>query len=575
MSPEPLLDVGIVSFRCEGMLADCLASLRQHPAAGGIEGPCGRQRVWRRDRGDGAPRLPRGRADGEREQPGLQRREQHRDRRRVGALLPRPEPGHPGHRGALDEVLGILESDPRVGIAGPRLELKNGTMDHAARRSFPTPVSALGHFTGIGRRASANGALADYRAPSVESGAVDAVNGAFMLIRRRALEEVGTFDEGYWMYMEDTRSLLPLRRGRLGHLVRAVGDGDPHQGGRAAAIAPGSSNRAFHYGMYRFYRTHYAAEHHPTDERRHLRRHRREARRLGDAERRQANPEARPHKRPSLSCANGGAPVLDRRRHLAMRGLPRRAGRSMNEHLDGSQELVVVDNDSDDDPGAAAARWKGPGQFIPTGENLGFGIGSNLGTERARGPAVVLLNPDTELLDDGLDRLAATALERKALVGPRVLNRTARSRRRPAGPKSACGRGSAPSCRAAHPRLGRRAHRALEARTGRARVLADRRVRGRPHRCAPQPRPLRSGASHVRRGPRPRPPRCGGRIGSIFSPGAASIVHHGGGSSSLAYGGAEGWRPMGAIQWRAVCVAATERAGRSRAHSPRRTSPAR
>ena len=32
---------------------------------------------------------------------------------------------------------------------------------------------------------------------------VDAVNGAFMLMRRSALEEVGRFDEGYWMYMED------------------------------------------------------------------------------------------------------------------------------------------------------------------------------------------------------------------------------------------------------------------------------------------------------------------------------------------------------------------------------------
>jgi GT2 family glycosyltransferase len=40
-------------------------------------------------------------------------------------------------------------------------------------------------------------------AASIERGPVDAVNGAFMLVRRQALDEVGLFDEQYWMYMED------------------------------------------------------------------------------------------------------------------------------------------------------------------------------------------------------------------------------------------------------------------------------------------------------------------------------------------------------------------------------------
>src|SRR5207253_9325538 len=88
------------------------------------------------------------------------------------------------------------------GICGPRLEQPDGPFAHAARRGFPTPVSALGHFTGVGRRTDL-GALSAYRAPDVESGSVDAVNGACMLIRREALDDVGLFDEGYWMYMED------------------------------------------------------------------------------------------------------------------------------------------------------------------------------------------------------------------------------------------------------------------------------------------------------------------------------------------------------------------------------------
>ena len=97
---------------------------------------------------------------------------------------------------SLDDLVVLMETRHEVGICGCRLELEDGTLDHAAKRSFPTPVGALAHFTGIGRRAHAPARLAQYRAPHVEAGPVDAVNGAFMLIRRAALESVGLFDEG-------------------------------------------------------------------------------------------------------------------------------------------------------------------------------------------------------------------------------------------------------------------------------------------------------------------------------------------------------------------------------------------
>ena len=94
----------------------------------------------------------------------------------------------------------------------------------------------------------------------------------------------------------------------------------------------------------------------------------------------------------------------------------------MNRHLDGSQELIVVDNASSDSPAEAAAGWKGEHRFIGLDRNRGFGAASNAGVAAASGDATVLLNPDTEVLDDGLDRLAAAALARRALVGPRLLN---------------------------------------------------------------------------------------------------------------------------------------------------------
>ena len=95
---------------------------------------------------------------------------------------------------------------------------------------------------------------------------------------------------------------------------------------------------------------------------------------------------------------------------------------SMNRQLDGSQQLVVIDNASTDDAEAAARAWKGETVFLRLEANRGFGAAVNIGVERSLHPAVVMLNPDTELPDSSLDELAAAALELRALVGPRVLN---------------------------------------------------------------------------------------------------------------------------------------------------------
>jgi GT2 family glycosyltransferase len=160
--------------------------------------------------------------------------------------------------GALDRMLAVMDERIKVGISGCRLELLDGTFDYAAKRAFPTPVSALGHFTGIGRQRS-SGVLAAYRAPEVESGPVDAVNGAFMLIRRSALDDVGLFDEGYWMYMEDLD--LCFRFAEAGWVtwyepsVTVV-----HvKAGSSGRVRSPRLNYAFHYGMLRFYRKHYSS----------------------------------------------------------------------------------------------------------------------------------------------------------------------------------------------------------------------------------------------------------------------------------------------------------------------------
>jgi GT2 family glycosyltransferase len=253
----PALDVLIVSYRCEAMLRECLESLRRHPPSGEMM-----IRVVDNASRDGTAEMV------EREFPevdltisrtnlGFGSATNLAVRDTAAPYLLFLNPDTRVTPGALDRLLELMENHPQIGISGCRLELDDGSVDHASKRSFPTPLSALGHFTGVGRRRE-RGILAAYRAPEVEAGPVDAVNGAFMLIRRKALQEVGVFDEGYWMYMEDLD--LCYRFAQAGWITWYEPSATVMhvKAGTSGPVRSPRLNYAFHYGMFRFYRRHYA-----------------------------------------------------------------------------------------------------------------------------------------------------------------------------------------------------------------------------------------------------------------------------------------------------------------------------
>ena len=164
--------------------------------------------------------------------------------------------------GALDHMLDLLERRPDAGMAGCRLVQPDGAFDHAAKRSFPTPLSALAHFSGIGRRSDSR-ALGSYRAPQLgehDSGEVDAVNGAFMLVRREALADVGLLDEAYWLYMEDLDWCYRFHQQGWKVLYDGGATFVHVKGGASGKARAARQNIAFHRGMGRFYRKFHGGE---------------------------------------------------------------------------------------------------------------------------------------------------------------------------------------------------------------------------------------------------------------------------------------------------------------------------
>jgi len=257
------LEVVIVSHGAEGLLRSCLRSLREYPATGTM-------RVTVVDSGspDPTPDMV------EREFPEVRLLRRGnigfsaannlvlRENAAQAVLLLNPDTEV--HAGTLDAALARLRSEERIGMVGVKLLTESGELDHACKRSFPTPLGALAHFTGIGRSDDASSALSQYRATHLgddEPGEVDAVNGAFMLCRAEAIAEVGLLDEGYWLYMEDLDWCRRFWQAGWKVFYEPAGVALHVKGGSSGARRGARQEIAFHRGMGRFYRRFDAPEH--------------------------------------------------------------------------------------------------------------------------------------------------------------------------------------------------------------------------------------------------------------------------------------------------------------------------
>ncbi|NUM88239.1 MAG: glycosyltransferase, partial [Bdellovibrionales bacterium] len=88
-------------------------------------------------------------------------------------------------------------------------------------------------------------------------------------------------------------------------------------------------------------------------------------------------------------------------------------------HFRGKAEVILVDNASQDETVREARKIRGL-RVIANGENLGFAAGNNVGVREARGRDVILLNNDTVVPPEFLERMASHArrLPRLGVLGP-------------------------------------------------------------------------------------------------------------------------------------------------------------
>ncbi|HJV08655.1 MAG TPA: glycosyltransferase family 2 protein [Acidimicrobiales bacterium] len=149
--------------------------------------------------------------------------------------------------GTVKALAGALDRDPGLAVVGPRIENLDGTLYPSVRR-FPDLTVAFGHAF-LGLVWPRNPFTRRYRMLDWDhdqaAADVDWVGGACVLVRRRAFEMVGGFDEAYFMYVEDVDLCW-----RLGQAGWRVG----YEPGGRVVHALGGSSRLVPYRM--------IAEHH-------------------------------------------------------------------------------------------------------------------------------------------------------------------------------------------------------------------------------------------------------------------------------------------------------------------------
>lgn len=102
-----------------------------------------------------------------------------------------------------------LEDKPGVGILGVRLMDGTGNFLPESKRNLPTPKSSLSKLLGMNK--DKNGYYANHLHDRAD-GEVAVLPGAFMLLKREIYNEVGGFDEDYFMYGEDIDFSYKVRK---------------------------------------------------------------------------------------------------------------------------------------------------------------------------------------------------------------------------------------------------------------------------------------------------------------------------------------------------------------------------
>ncbi len=150
---------------------------------------------------------------------------------------------------SIRQVVAFMDAHPKAGGAGVMMHNANGTVARESRRGLPTPYVSLLKMLGFSKRYYMS------HLSWTEPGRIDVVSGAFMMLRRSALEKVGLLDEDFFMYGEDIDLSYRILKG--GYENWYVPSNILHYKGESTQKSTFRYVHVFYQAMLIFFRKHY------------------------------------------------------------------------------------------------------------------------------------------------------------------------------------------------------------------------------------------------------------------------------------------------------------------------------
>ena len=153
----------------------------------------------------------------------------------------------------LQNSLDYIKNHDNIGALGVQVNLEDGTLDKACRRSFPNPTNTFFRLFHIPVK---NSKFNNYNLNDLDDEGIyeiDCLTGAFMLIDKKALDKVGLLDEEFFMYGEDIDLCFRIKKG--GYKIIYYGKSKiTHFKGSSSKKQKSKLIYEFYRAMYIFYR---------------------------------------------------------------------------------------------------------------------------------------------------------------------------------------------------------------------------------------------------------------------------------------------------------------------------------
>lgn len=152
-----------------------------------------------------------------------------------------------------------MDIHPEVGAVGVCMLYGFGRFALESRRSLPTPLVSFWHMTGLGQLFPNSRVFAKYHLTYMDSAKecpIEVVSGAYMFVRKEALDKTGGFDESFFMYGEDID--LSYRILQLGYKNRYLPLPIVHYKGESTSKTSYSYAKVFYDAMIIFFDKHFS-----------------------------------------------------------------------------------------------------------------------------------------------------------------------------------------------------------------------------------------------------------------------------------------------------------------------------